>query len=82
MCGPVFFMMRPHSIGETSFYIMKNFSFGKVGVANLWTRIFHLRPHSMGETRFLFREKLISFFFFWKSQSRHLFYFYFKWKIK
>ena len=66
MCGPVFFMMRPHSIGKTSFYIMKNFSFGKVGVANLWTRIFHLRHHSMGETRFLFREKLISFFFFGK----------------
>ena len=64
MCGPVFFMMRSHLIGETSFYIVKNFSFGKVRVANLWTRIFHVRPHSMGETRFLFCEKLISFFFF------------------
>ena len=43
-------------------------------------RIFHVCPHSIGETRFLFIcEKLI---FGKKSWSRHLFYFYFKGKIK
>ena len=44
----------------------------------VWTRIFHVRSHSIGETRFLFCEKNS----FWKSWSRHLFYFYFKGKIK
>ena len=38
----------------------------------LWTRIFHMRLHSIGETRF-YLWKLN----FWKSQSRHLFYFLF-----
>ena len=27
------FHVRPHFIGETCFYMVKNFSFGKVGVA-------------------------------------------------
>ena len=45
---------------------------------NLWTRIFHVCPHSIGETCFLFVKKIN----FGKSQSRHLFYFYFKGKIK
>ena len=43
----------------------------------LWTREFHVRPHSISETRFLFMKNN-----FWKSRSRHLFYFYFKGKIK
>ena len=45
---------------------------------HMWTRIFHVRPHSIGETRFFISEKLV----FGKSWSRHLFYFYFKGKIK
>ena len=44
----------------------------------LWTRIFHVCPHSIGETHFLFSEKN----YFWKSLSRHLFYFILKGKIK
>ena len=43
----------------------------------VWTRIFHVCPYSIGETRFLFVKNN-----FWKSRSRHLFYFYFKGKIK
>ena len=47
----------------------------------LWTRIFHTRPHSIGETRFFNYLWKINF---WKkkSWSCHLFYFYFKGKIK
>ena len=45
--------------------------------SHLWTCIFHMRPHSIGETHFLFVKNN-----FWKSRSRHLFYFYFKGKIK
>ena len=44
----------------------------------LWTRIFHVHPHSISETRIFIGEKLI----LEKSRSRHLFYFYFKGKIK
>ena len=44
----------------------------------VWTRIFHVRLHSIGETRFFICEKIN----FGKSQSHHLFYFYFKGKIK
>ena len=46
---------------------------------NVWAHIFHVRPHLIDETRFLFVKKYLVLE---KGWSRHLFYFYFKGKIK
>ena len=43
----------------------------------LWTHIFHVRHHSIRETHFYMVKN-----WFWKSWSRHLFYFILKGKIR